>query len=92
MVFRPQHHTTVSTYAPKGALEDYQNAFEWELFENLHAIDDVSTAVMQPHADADTETVTVYTLEGKGQTKKKADVQSLPSGIYIVDGKKAVVK
>ena len=56
------------------------------------SIDDVSTAVMQPHADADTEAVTVYTLEGKGQTMKKADVQSLPKGIYIVDGQKVVVK
>ena len=61
-----KHYTTVTVYVPKEALEDYQNAFEWELFENLYAIDDVSTAVTQPNAATDAETVTVYTLEGKG--------------------------
>ena len=51
----------------------------------------VDIATAQPTGN-DAETVTVYTLEGKGQTMKKADVQSLPKGIYIVDGQKVVVK
>ena len=42
--------------------------------------------------NADAETVTVYTIDGKGQVVKKVDLQSLPSGIYIIDGKKYVVK
>ena len=42
--------------------------------------------------NADAETVTIYTIDGKGQVVKKVDLQSLPSGIYIVDGKKYVVK
>lgn len=41
---------------------------------------------------ADTDTVVVYTLGGVKQTMKKDDLKSLPSGVYIVNGKKFVVK
>ena len=51
----------------------------------------IAIAAAQPTGN-DAETVTVYTLEGRAQTMKKADVQSLPSGIYIVNGQKYVVK
>ena len=90
--FDENHYTTVNVYVPQEALATYQSTNEWEKFLNMHAIDDISTTVTQPNAATDAETVTVYTLEGKGQTMKKADVQSLPKGIYIVDGKKVVVK
>ena len=90
--FDENHYTTVNVYVPQEALAAYQSADGWKEFWNLHSIDDVSTAIMQPRAATDIETVNGYTLEGKGQTMKKTDVQSLPSGIYIVDSKKYVVK
>ena len=42
--------------------------------------------------NADAETVMVYTISGRGQAMKKADIKLLPKGIYIVDGQKVVVK
>lgn len=89
--FTADQYATAKVYVPQEALTTYQSADEWEKFLNWHGIDS-STAVMQPNVKVDEETITVYTLEGRTQTMKKADVQSLPSGIYIVNGQKVVVK
>ena len=92
--FTDEQYPTVDVFVPQESLEAYQSADVWKEFQKLQAIPDDggTTAIEQVRGNVDTETVTVYTLEGKKQTMKKADVQSLPSGIYIVDGKKYVVK
>lgn len=38
------------------------------------------------------ETIVVYTMNGFKQTMQKNDLKSLPNGIYIINGKKYVVK
>ena len=90
--FTSRQYTSVNVYVPQEVLEAYKSADGWSKFRNLYVIGDVSTAVMQPHTATNAETVTVYTLEGRVQTMKEANLQSLPSGLYIVNGKKVVVK
>lgn len=42
--------------------------------------------------NADAEMVTVYTIDGKWQVLKKNELYLLPRGLYIINGKKHVVK
>ena len=57
--------------------------YEGEDFEDITSILGVN---------ADSEIVTVYTISGKRQVMKKSELNLLPKGIYIVNGRKYVVK
>ena len=91
--FNNDQYENVNLFVPQEALEAYQTAEVWKEFKNLHGIDDdISTAVRQTRNDNGTESSTIYTIGGRSQVMKKTDLHSLPSGIYIVNGKKCVVK
>ena len=54
------------------------------------ADEDLSTGITSVNADGDTPTTTgVYTLDGR---RVSSEATSLPAGLYIVNGKKVVVK
>ena len=92
--FSTNHYTNVDVFVPAEALEAYQTADVWKEFQKLQAIPDDggTTAIEQVQVNGNTGAVTVYTLDGKKQTMKQTDLQSLPSGIYIVNGRKVVIK
>ena len=57
--------------------------YEGEDLEDITSISGVN---------ADSESVIVYTIDGKRQVMKKDGVNLLPKGIYVVNGRKHVVK
>lgn len=76
---------------PKESIELYEQAVFWQHFfrwANVEAIEDV-TGIESAEADVPyMHTDAVYDLSGR----RIADVESLKSGIYIVNGKKVVIK
>ena len=62
---------------------------QFQLWSN--EVNAVITGIFNPAA-SDTEYVIVYTIGGRGQVMKKDNLKSLPKGIYIINGKKHVVK
>ena len=76
---------------PKESIELYEQAVFWQHFfrwANVEAIEDV-TGIESAEADVPyMHTDAVYDLSGR----RIADVENLKSGIYIVNGKKVVIK
>lgn len=77
---------------PKASMELYEQAYWWKYFwiyntkieaiEDAAGIESVEVGIPEPQPDA------VYDLSGR----RIADVENLKSGIYIVNGKKVVIK
>ena len=77
----------VPLHVPVGCKAAYQQAEYWQNFYNI--IDDAPTGIESIRVNKQDRT-TIYTLDGKQlQTTNAAD---LPKGIYIINGKKHVVK
>ena len=79
-------------YVPKGSVEAYRNAEGWSEFGEILPIDESSaiTEIQQDNADGH---VTVYNLQGVLvlETDDAADLKTLQSGAYIVNGKKMII-
>lgn len=81
-------------HVPSSAVEDYKNDEAWGLFANIVAIDtDEETGISEIEA-TDDETYVVYTISGVlvMKTSDSSMLDSLPEGLYIVNGKKVVIK
>ena len=79
-------------YVPIGAAEAYENAPYWQAFSIIKEID-FTTAVNGVYTPG--KLVTVYALDGtvvKRQADRTRLSETLPRGIYIVEGKKYVVR
>jgi hypothetical protein len=87
------YNSSIETvYVPNEAVENYKAADVWKEF-NIVGIGDAGVEDIIFVGDT-VENVTVYTLQGlrvKG-VRTMDDVKSLTSGIYIVNGKKLLVK
>ncbi len=68
---------------PEGSLTAYRTAEEWREFKNI--VDDVATGISSINAAADGEKE-IYGLDGKRVNSLK------PGHIYIIDGKKTMVR
>lgn len=83
-------------YVPKGSLESYRYAALWAEFGNIKEYNDNSDEENSELDGIETTTVDkdctpkVYTLDGK--QLNTTITANLPNGIYIVNGKKVVVK
>ena len=79
-------------YVPIGAAETYKNAPYWKDFTTIKEMD-FATSVNGVYTPS--QLVMVYTLDGR-IVKRNADPtrlsETLPRGIYIVSGKKYVVR
>lgn len=73
-------------YEIRRMLNSWQEEYR-SYYDKVKAITGISDIV-----NAATDTVIVYTLDGKHQVMKKADLKLLPKGIYIINGQKVVVK
>ena len=74
-------------YVPTGSKGAYQQAEYWEDFLNIE--DDVVTGMESTIANKQGKTA-IYTLDGKRLNATNA--ADLPKGIYIINGKKVMVK
>lgn len=75
-------------YVPSGCKEIYVQTPYWNNFVKIEDITGITDII-----DSETESIVVYTINGiKLGIDKKEDIKTLPNGIYIVNGKKYVVK
>ena len=77
-------------YVPKGSKTTYCQHPYWKNFKNIVDIDpsDIEYTIIEtPDQDSP-----VYNLQGFKMSAKESDLESLPKGIYIVNGKKYTVK
>lgn len=80
-----------TVYVPNEAVEDYKSSSKWSEY-NIYGIDTgVSNIVANNNKN---ESVDCYTLQGvRVKTIRTAeDVRFLPPGLYIINGKKVVVR
>lgn len=77
------YHNAI-VYVPKGCLDVYKNDENWKKFENIEEKDlsGVSPVIQ------DSQDNVIYTSSGIQCPEK---VENLPSGIYIINGKKKVI-
>ena len=90
-------------YVPKGTKEDYQEAYGWRNFKSGNSmvqfdniieydVDDTPSAIMEVTDNNDSNSV--YDLLGRriATQATPSSLQNLPAGIYIVGGKKFVIR
>jgi hypothetical protein len=74
---------------PEGAASTYKSADGWRLFKNIQ-VDTAVKSAYQDRQDKITADAVIYDLLGR---RVKADrVEMLPPGLYIVNGRKYLVK
>lgn len=78
---------TVKIRVPKGSLAAYQAADFWGLFWNIEEYDPNGIADVQ--TDVHNGAAPIYNLQG---VQVKEAKENLPTGIYIQEGKKFIVK
>ncbi len=68
----------------------------WVIFDNFrlyyYGVEDPTTAIKEVEIQENPKTSGIYTIGGQLIGKNADDLKSLPKGIYIVGGKKIVVK
>jgi hypothetical protein len=74
----------------KGCKEAYQNAEVWKNFGTIQEI--VEAKVKLSKTKAVIEEFDVYDLNGRRILDKATSLDGLSNGVYIVNGKKIVVK
>ena len=74
---------------PQASIDAYKVADEWKYFSYIEATTDITNNVYNK-----TELVDVYTIDGTKRLSKasKEELNTLPKGVYIVNGKKFVIK
>lgn len=78
---------TIPVYVPESSISAYQSANHWKDFSSIHSIAEVKIEhpIYEPIIPINTA---MYNLQGK----RIADTEALGKGIYIVDGKKVMVR
>lgn len=83
-------YMNLTVYVPKESLELYKKADIWKSFWNLKGISSAETSPVLPDDD---NKINVYTLQGiKLDITNKEDLYILTPGLYIVNGKKVLLK
>lgn len=78
-------------YVPKGSVTDYKNTNPWSNFYNIKISD---IAGIGENIFEKENKVDIYNLSGTPVMKNAStsDIKNLPYGIYIINGKKILIK
>ena len=87
--FRYINKSKCKLLVPQASIDAYKVADEWEDFSYIEAATGIANNVYNK-----TELVDVYTIDGTKRLSKasKEEMNALPKGVYIVNGKKLVIK
>lgn len=85
--------STCELIVPKGSLETYKSAMYWKDFLHIRESDEASASVDDIESDSN-EIYNVYNLQGISimTGASKGDLEALAPGIYIINGKKVLIK
>lgn len=87
--FRYVNKSNCKVLVPETSIAAYKGANEWKDFSYIEATTGITNNVYNK-----TELVDVYTIDGIKRLSKvsKEEIKALPKGVYIVNGKKLVIK
>ena len=88
-VFDGVDKNTCILYVPEGSVDAYKAAPVWKDFKNILPI---KTSTRIYGIESDGEVFDVYNLSGRKVKSKTTSLDGLPRGIYIINGKKVVIK
>ena len=88
-VFVGVDKNTCILYVPEGCVDAYKAAPVWKDFKNILPI---KTSTRIYGIESDGEVFDVYNLSGRKVKSKTTSLDGLPRGIYIINGKKVVIK
>lgn len=85
--FTAEQFENIVVRVPKGYLRDYQDAVGWESFYEFEEYDptDIQSVIAGNKAN---QSETIYNLQGV----RMKSTDRLPAGLYIINGKKVLVK
>jgi len=91
-VFSDSCYEEGTLYVPKGCADNYKSTWPWSEFWSIEELDNLGVEDIvenQPAGD-----YIVYDLQGtlRLTTANIDEVNQLPSGVYIVNGKKVVIR
>lgn len=79
-------------HVPTGSSDYYRASDLWKHFPNIVEFDTSATNIVIPTDNRKTHKDGIYTINGTKVREQTQSVEGLPKGIYIVDGKKVIVK
>ena len=88
-VFDGVNKETCILYVPAGSVDAYKQAAVWKEFKKIYPIGgtDINSIMISNGKPFD-----VYNLQGRKVKANTTSFSGLPSGVYIVNGKKIMVK
>ena len=86
-VFEGVNFETCTLYVPEGSIDKYKADEIWGQFKNILAI----TAGIND-IRLDEEANDVYNLQGQKVLRQTSNIERLPKGVYIINGKKIIKK
>ncbi|MBR4729368.1 MAG: leucine-rich repeat protein [Prevotella sp.] len=86
-VFEGVNLETCTLYVPEASIDKYKADEIWGQFKNILAI----TAGIND-IRLDEETNDVYNLQGQKVLRQTSNIEQLPKGVYIINGKKIIKK
>ena len=88
-IFEGVNMNTCILYVPAGSEDAYRTADVWKEFKNIRTI---GTTAINGVVVSDGAPFDVYNMQGRKVRDNVTSFEGLPSGIYIVNGKKVMVK
>ena len=88
-IFDGVDKATCILYVPEGSVDLYKAAPVWCEFNNILAIGSTGIKDVQM---TDGEAHDVYNLQGHKVKAKATSLEGLPPGVYIINGKKTILK
>ena len=89
-VFANINKSKCKLIVPKNSLDAYKQAYQWEDFSLIEG----STTGITNTVNNKAGLVDVYTIDGAKRLSKASteEINALPKGVYIVNGKKIIIK
>lgn len=87
--FDERTYTTAQLNIPIGAKDSYWLNYDWYKFNNIKEIDTSGINQVETNSGTTNGKAVIYTLDGR---RVETEVQNLPAGIYIINGKKVMVE
>jgi hypothetical protein len=87
-VFEGVNLETCVLYVPEASIEKYKADEIWGKFKNIRS---QTSGINDIRLDED-KTNDVYNLQGQKVLRQASNIEQLPKGVYVVNGKKIIKK
>ena len=85
-------YINATLHVPKGSVDAYKAVVPWSYFKEIVAISSEDATGIKSLEGAVTEPFDVYDMSGHKVLSSVTSINGLPNGIYIINGKKMIIK